>query len=90
MKDEFRIVPKKKMTYFLVDAGTNPINGLTWYDLIRAVDIEEAERISASRGYGEVISELGSNFRQSIGSLVYDSGYPTYSLKPIADKFPNN
>ena len=77
---------KAKKKYYLVDAGYNPAYNTTWYDLIKASEWQEAEDIAATKGYGSVEDELSSNFRTSIGQLVFDMGYPLHAIKPIAIK----
>ena len=76
--------------YYLAESGYHPIQNTLMYDLIKASNWDEASEIAEAKGYSGVITEeLSTNFRESLGKLIYDSGYPLYSLKPIVDKYPD-
>ena len=74
--------------YYLAESIYHPIQDTMMYDLIKASNWDEASKIAESKGYSGVIcEELSTNFRESLGKLIYDSGYPLYSIKPIVDKY---
>lgn len=79
-----KVISTPSYRYYLVEAGQNPNTQTQWYDLLKAKDWSEAEKLAKSKEYGEVIDELSNNFRQAIGELVYDRQYPTYAIKPLA------
>lgn len=81
---KIEVISTPSYRYYLAEAGYNPNTQTQWYDLIKARDWDEAEKLSESKGYGEVLDELSNNFRQAIGELVYDRQYPTYAIKPLA------
>lgn len=81
---EIKVISTPSYRYYLVEAGYNPNTQTQWYDLLKAKDWDEAEKLAKSKEYGEVMDELSNNFRQAIGELVYDRQYPTYAIKPLA------
>lgn len=73
--------------YYLVDAGMNPA-GNRWFTFIKGIDESDAQEQADLKGLGRVKLRLSSNFRESIGRLIFDLGYPTSAIKPIAEKYP--
>lgn len=71
--------------HYLVEAGLSP-RGIKWFDFIRANDIQEATREANKSGYGEVLYELTTRYKESIGIAVFDYGIPNYQLKPVVEK----
>lgn len=90
-RSEIQLNKRSKIyKYYLAESEYHPIQNTLTYDLIKASNWDEASEIAEVKGYsGVVIDELSTNFRESLGKLIYDSGYPLYSLKPIVDKYPD-
>jgi len=91
-KNEMYPVPQSKtaiankipMTYYLVEDGINPKTNMPWYNMVKASDDKEAQKIATANGMGKVIDKLVGNFRESIGILIYDHGLRPIDVKPIA------